>query len=377
MTSPGVIVSGSTHIPVRNLWLLMLYASRLYQRNEFLRHRSVEENPADLFELVAEVLVTAVERRLQRSLGRQYRERAATLTRVRGQIDLLATESKKLLAQGRVACRFDELSVDNLRNRTLLAALVIAARQVDSQTLERRARGLADALTQYGVSPRLITVREACQLRLGRNEQDDAEAVDAARLLLQMAIPAEDSGRASGRDPEREATEVRRLYEAAVRGFYKAVLPPNWSVADGETQHRWPVSHATDGLIAILPIMKTDTLLETADRRIIVETKFADSLRPNQYGLTRLSRDHIFQLYAYVQSQHDHDELSRTSEGVLLYPVVGQQLDESATIQEHRYRFLTVDLAASASHIRKTLLRVPFPEGSPEPKHPAMYHRGN
>ncbi|MFN3002976.1 5-methylcytosine restriction system specificity protein McrC [Mycolicibacterium wolinskyi] len=195
----------------------------------------MEDNPDDLFELVSEVLVTAVERRLQRSLGRQYRERVSTLARVRGQIDLLTTESKKLLAQGRVACRFDELSVDNLRNRVLLTALMIAARRVDDHTLERRARGLAEALTQYGVTPRLVTSREAGQLTLGRNEQDDAEAVNAARLLLQMEIPAEDAGRAQGRDPEREAAEVRRLYEAAVRGFYKAALPPQWSVAGG----RW------------------------------------------------------------------------------------------------------------------------------------------
>ncbi|MFN3002977.1 hypothetical protein [Mycolicibacterium wolinskyi] len=108
--------------------------------------------------------------------------------------------------------------------------------------------------------------------------------------------------------------------------------------------------------------MKTDTLLETGDRRIIVETKFADALKPNQYGLPKLSRDHIFQLYAYVQSQHGRDELSLTAEGVLLYPVVRQQLDESAIIQGHRYRFLTVNLAGDAHEIRETLLSVPHPK---------------
>ncbi|MGV0783771.1 5-methylcytosine-specific restriction endonuclease system specificity protein McrC [Mycolicibacterium sp. XJ775] len=358
MIQPGVVVSGSTDIPVRNLWLLMLYASRLYQRNEFLRGKSVEDNPEDLFEMVTEVLVTAVDRRLQRSLGRQYRERAATLSRVRGHIDLLATESKMLLAQGRVACRFHELSVDNLRNRVLCTALVVASQRVSDQTLERRARCLADALSQHGVSRQLVTGREASQLSLGRNEQDDVEAVDAARLLLQMSIPTEDSGRSSGRRPGRDAPEIRRVYEAAVRGFYKAVLPSEWTVADGEKQHHWPVVDATPGLRSVLPIMKTDTLLETSDRRIIVETKFADALKPNQYGISRLSRNHIFQLYAYVQSQHGLDERSRTAAGVLLYPVVSQHLDESATIQGHRYRFLTVDLAGTASSIRTTLLDV-------------------
>lgn len=94
---------------------------------------------------------------------------------------------------------------------------------------------------------------------------------------------------------------------------------------------------------------------------IIVETKFADALKPNQYGLARLAREHIFQLYAYIQSQNEVDDLAAVAEGVLLYPVVGQHLDESATIQGHRYRFLTVDLAASSGEIRDTLLSVPGP----------------
>lgn len=361
MTHRGVVVSGSTEIPVRNLWLLMLYASRLYQRDEFLPHRNIEDNPEDLFELVAEILVTAVERRLQRSPGRQYRQRAATLTRVRGHIDLLTTESRMLLAQGRIACRFDELSVDNLRNQVLRTALVIATRHAEDRNLERRARALADVLTQYGVSPRLITARKASQLGLGRNEQDDVEAIDAARLLLQMAIPSEEAGSASSRDPERAAAEVRRIYESAVRGFYKAVLPAEWSVSAGETQCRWPISGATAGLEAVLPVMKTDTLLQSATRRIVVETKFAEALKPNQFEIPKLSRDHVFQLYAYVQSQHERDELASTTEGVLLYPAVGQHLDESATIQGHTYRFLTVDLAGNAGAIRATLLSVVAP----------------
>ena len=361
MTHRGVVVSGSTEIPVRNLWLLMLYASRLYQRDEFLPHRNIDDNPEDLFELVAEILVTAVERRLKRSPGRQYRQRAATLTRMRGHIDLLATESRMLLAQGRIACRFDELSVDNPRNRVLRTALVIATRHAEDRNLERRARALADVLTQYGVSPRLITAREAGQLHLGRNERDDVEAIDAARLLLQMAIPSEEVGRASSRDPERAAAEVRRIYESAVRGFYKAVLAPDWSVSAGETQHRWPITDATAGLEAVLPVMKTDTLLQSATRRIVIETKFAEALKPNQFELPKLSRDHIFQLYAYVQSQHERDALASSTEGVLLYPVVGQHLDESATIQGHTYRFLTVDLAGDARDIRAALLSVVAP----------------
>jgi len=205
MTETGVVVSGASRIPVRNLWLLMLYASTLYQRNNSLQQSNVEENPDELLDMVAEVLVVAVERRLQRSLGRDYLERDEVLTRVRGRIDALRTESRMLLSQGRVACTFDDLTVDNPRNRLLLTALGLAARNVNDDGLARRARALAMVFGQYGVSARPIDQRSAAGVTLGRNEQDDAEAVWAANLLLEMVIATEDAGRRTGRDPIREA----------------------------------------------------------------------------------------------------------------------------------------------------------------------------
>ena len=48
-------------IPVRNLWLLMLYASNLFRDLEIARV-AVEENPDDIPDLIAEMLCHRVER---------------------------------------------------------------------------------------------------------------------------------------------------------------------------------------------------------------------------------------------------------------------------------------------------------------------------
>jgi len=108
----------------------------------------------------------------------------------------------------------------------------------------------------------------------------------------------------------------------------------------------------------LLPVMQTDTSVETPDRRIIIETKFAHALTPNQFGTSKLSPKYVFQLYGYVQSQEGRDLLSGTAAGVLLYPVVGEGIDDFAVIGSHRYRFLTVDLSASARSIREKILAV-------------------
>jgi 5-methylcytosine-specific restriction enzyme subunit McrC len=69
--SPGGRLAG--HIPVRNLWLLMLYASELTRfKDKF--NALVDADSDDLPDLVARLLAEAVERRLKRNLTRGYRE---------------------------------------------------------------------------------------------------------------------------------------------------------------------------------------------------------------------------------------------------------------------------------------------------------------
>ena len=58
--TPGYI----GRIPVRNIWLLMLYASRLYRELPDSRRVAVEDAPDDIPNLVAEILTRAVARRL-------------------------------------------------------------------------------------------------------------------------------------------------------------------------------------------------------------------------------------------------------------------------------------------------------------------------
>lgn len=116
-------------IPVRNIWLLMLYASDLF-RSHGAGEVGLEDNPDDLPDLVAEILVRAVELRLRKRLSFGYRRSEQALNRVRGRIDVLTTERHQLLQRGMVACRFDEMTIDTPRNRHVRVALETISRIV-------------------------------------------------------------------------------------------------------------------------------------------------------------------------------------------------------------------------------------------------------
>ena len=77
-------------IPVRNIWLLMLYASDLLQTSERALV-DAERNPDEIADLVARLLAQAVEERQRRQLSLGYRPRSVDLSRVRGRIDVLRT----------------------------------------------------------------------------------------------------------------------------------------------------------------------------------------------------------------------------------------------------------------------------------------------
>lgn len=84
----------------------------------------------DLLDAIAEVLVDEVEVWLRLQMTLHYRTRDADLTRVRGRFDHLSTTTRRLIEQGRIACHFDELSVDSARNRFVAATLLYAAPKV-------------------------------------------------------------------------------------------------------------------------------------------------------------------------------------------------------------------------------------------------------
>ena len=348
-------------IPVRNLWLLMLYASSLFRE---LHRRgqafAVEENPDEIPDLVAQILCRQVERRIRRNLHYGYRQRAATLDRVRGRIDFLSTESHALLARGKVACCFEELTVNTARNRYVRAALESIAAWLADAALARRCRTLATALRRMGViGDRPGRGEESALHCFGRHDADDRPIVAAARLAFELALPTEEAGRHALPSPDKDIHWIRKLYEKGIAGFYDVVLSPlGWQIRAG-TWIRWQITDKTPGIDAILPQMRTDIVLEhpATGRRIVIDTKFNKILTAGQYRENSLRSGYLYQIYAYLRSQEGRgdDPLADTASGLLLHPVVGEGLDEQVCIQNHVIRFATVDLSARARAIRDRL----------------------
>ena len=217
-------------IPVRNIWLLLLYASQLYRELPEARRVELEDAPDDIPELVAEILANAVERRLRRNLSFGYERRMADLNRVRGRINALRTERRQLLQRGRVACVFDELTVDTPRNRYVKAALLKLGQVVKDTALSRRCYHLAARLERAGVSSDWDAGRNGRHPppdALGWMESEERRMLAAARLAFDLFLPTEDAGASVLPAPYREERWFRRLFEGGVGWLLRYSSVPN------------------------------------------------------------------------------------------------------------------------------------------------------
>ncbi|HDV8353877.1 TPA: 5-methylcytosine-specific restriction endonuclease system specificity protein McrC [Burkholderia vietnamiensis] len=343
-------------IPVRNLWLLMLYASDLMRIKEAF-NALVEEDLEDIPDLVARLLAHAVDQRLRRNVSRGYQHRAQNLTRVRGRIDILRTEAQQLLSRGEVYCRFEELTTNTPRNRLVRAALDVLVSLVRDRDLGRQCRSLAATLGRSGVAGARPSRTELAQDQIGRNDHDDRLMVELAKLAFDLARPTEEAGPTTLVSPERGDIWVRRLFEKAVLGFARVELEPiGWRVRGG-TQMDWQVSAASDGVAAILPGMITDIIIDDpeAGRRLVIDTKFTSVLGASRFGGVSLKSSYLYQMYTYLRSQEGRDLLWDQASGLFLHPAVDARIRESVTIQGHAISFATADLAQEAQTIRAEL----------------------
>jgi len=348
-------------IPVRNLWLLLLYASDLYRQLDAASKTAIENNPEDIADLVAEILCHQVEKRLMRNLSFGYQVRSGEINRVRGRINLLRTEAHQLLNRGKVACRFDELTVNTPRNRYVRAALEKVSTLVTRKQLSVRCKSLALNFDRLGVARGIPSGYKSQCEHLGRGNANDQRMLTAAELAFYLALPLELSGSHLLPLIDKKKEWLRKLFEKAVGGFYEVVLDKTeWKVQPG-LNISWQISKQSSGINDILPNMRTDIVLSNkrTGQRTIIDTKFNAILTKGWYREETIRNGYLYQIYAYLRSQEKaSDPPSLDSVGILLHPSVGQDIRESVTMQGHEIRFYTVDLSLDAVGIRKQLLEV-------------------
>jgi 5-methylcytosine-specific restriction enzyme subunit McrC len=336
-------------IPIENIYYLFCYAWDCFEEARAIS-TGAEASP-DLPNLLARVLIAGTRSVLRRGLDRGYQSYSNDIPTVRGRIELAGTLRLRALHSPRLQCSFDELSHDTVPNRMLKASL---RRLSNAPSLEP---SLAHELRELVI--RLADVSDVrldraafARIQLHRNNGYYHLLLKVAELAFDSLLPHPSGEGFRFVDVLRDDAKMARVFEEFVRNFYRTTQK-TFSV--GRLEIAWDAVPMSSTGAGRLPKMRTDVYLRSAERRVIIDTKYhADTLQTYQ-GSASFKSANLYQIFAYVKNAAA-DRLCAGIEGLLIYPQVGALIDASYRIQGHPIRIATIDLTRPWQHIEARLL---------------------
>ena len=348
-------------IPLRNVWLLMAYAARVDSKfgPQYLPKRIISESlDNDLPDLVGQLLASEVMRRFRDSLSVGYQSVTNEQGRVRGRIRHLETARNRSLSKGKIVVSYEILTNDNEVNRLARKALEGLQKLCSNPSIALECASAIRRLELAGVKS-LTSTRALVHVQA--RDKRDLRMVSLAKLALNLQIPTQIEGRARLLDPQVRDEWIRKIYEKAVFSFYQYHLDSRVWKVEASKKLSWQIYDATPGFKNFLPGMRTDieiTNMVTGEKTVI-DTKFT-SITNTHFDKEKFKSGHLYQIYAYLRTQeppnYQEDSLNPRTSGMLLYPTIDSEYNESASIQGHKLSLVTVDLSQESTSITNRLL---------------------
>lgn len=244
-----------------------------------------------LIHLFADRLLVAV----RRGLPHRYRLLEDDLPLLRGKLNVPRQLARHVVRADRLACSFDELSVDTPLNRVLKATVVRLAANTRSAANVRRLAELASRFEFVGDSR--VPLEEP--VKLDRTNTAFHRLHGMARLLLggnwQSTTTGADAGYAL-------LFSMNELFEEFVGRTLRAAITPR-SVHLQHTGH-----YALEGQHGRLFALRPDIVV---DGEIVIDTKWKP-LKPHD-SKSGVDQSDVYQMLAYAHAYH-------AKRVVLLYP---------------------------------------------------------
>ena len=346
-------------IPILNVYYLLCYAWGRIQERDTSRLTTLD-SLSTVQDLLGKVLAGGVNHLFRRGIDRGYVERREDLAGIRGKLAVSETAKRALRVQGRAACDFEELSVDVLPNRILRTTLhrLLNRRIKLDHVVRSEIRSAYRRLD--GVSRTRLKRNTFSQVQLGGNRRLYQFLLSVCRLLYESTLVDENTGCMAFRDFRRDEATMWALFEEFVTGFYRREQHV-YSVNPGGRRIDWMDADAeTDTDRSRIPIMEADIILESPERRIVLDTKYyRDALaRGRDSGTGKLHSGNLYQLLAYVRNRQGTNPGWPVHEGILLYPEVRKPLRVDIRLEGFRIQARTVNLDRDWRHIHREMLEI-------------------
>lgn len=195
-------------------------------------------------------------------------------------------------------------------------------------------------------------------VQLDRNRSLYRFLLSVCRLVYESQLVAEDRTDRTVFNDFRKTDRMWQLFEEFVTGFYRREQTA-YSVNRGGRGIGWfGPNGVADKDRALIPSMEADIVLESRDRRIIMDTKYHREAASGRYGSAKLKSGHLYQLLAYLRNREATKPDGARHEGILLYPQVDEPLEADIRLEGFRIQARTINLAQPWRKIHDDLLEI-------------------
>jgi len=325
-------------IPVANIYYLLCYAWDEFAPRQIERY-AAEEFP-DTLHLFSRQLISGLQSLHRRGFEKGYIPMEESTSTPHGRI-LMAPSVRTLMMQPRrLYCAFDEMSGDIHSNQILKATLrrLVGVQELETE-LRRELRKTTALLSD--VHDIELNARVFHAVRLHQNNRLYSFLLTICRFLYESLEAQDRPGHYRFREVDRDERRMRRIFEKFVRNFF-ARRQSTFAVKS--ERMNWSATALEGSDLSLLPEMLTDVSLRSADRTIIIECKYSETVYQSRFFAEKLRSSHLYQLCAYLRNLEYKGEVDRLADGILLYPTAEKSLDQSYYLHGHRVSLRTLDL---------------------------------
>lgn len=330
-------------IKIQNIYYMLAYAFQVLNEDSYSKIALEDFEHAE--DLLSAILAKGITNQIKRGLGREYIPHVDILRRPHGKINISASFKEKGFLRKQLVCEFDEFA-ENVYINQILKTTAMLLVQSDS-VVPKQKKALKRILLYFNsvdtLDPHTI---HWSNIKYHRNNATYKMLINICYLVIEALLPTMQNG--SVQFSQFKDEKLHRLFEKFVLEYYRKHHP---QYKASPSQINWDVD---DGIITLLPIMKTDITLEYQGNILIIDTKYySHTMQTNSlFNSKTIHSGNLYQIFTYVKNK-DIENSGKVS-GVLLYAKTDEAItpDNDYLMSGNRIRIKTLNLDKDFSEIK-------------------------
>ena len=333
-------------IPIKNVYYMLTYAFDVLKSKKYERLNC--EDFDNIYDLMTTLLLCGTNDLIKRGFLKSYINKTEELTAIRGRVNISGSIRKLSFHNAKAVCDFDEFSADIYFNKIIKTTFLYLKHRPVKKNIKR---DISKILLYFNeiASIEISTVKWDSFV-FNRNNSHYDTLLYFCRLICEETVANQNKGEKNFRVIEDKL--LPKLFEKFIFAFYKNELLSDTVLY--QKQIKWK-SDSFD----MLPKMNADIKIIHNNQRLIIDTKFySKSSRIHPFSDNqKVISDNLYQIFTYVKNESANYP-DKSVGGMLLYPKVDRQLNQSYNIDGSYFYVRTVDLNQDFHLIKTELLDI-------------------